>query len=572
MDKRKKMVLTASVIAGLLVVALIIGAIYKYVAPSNVKRELNTVFELGENEVALIVDNVIREEKGRKIDGQTYVPAAVASACMDERIYVDTKEKLLSYTTEGGLIQVTPGAVSYTLGREEKKAETVILSEQEDGLYISLSFIAERASCYFQEYEEPSRLVIMSDRAKTYTFAEMEDDTRVRTGPNKKYDYLTEVPEGERVIVDGTKPQENEYMAVTTLDGVSGYIPVDSVAKTEDAGWTFERTPVSFTQKALKEIVCLGWHQVTNEASSGVLSASVAQAPAMNVISPTWYALSDNKGNFTSLANAGYVAQAHAAGLEVWALVNDFADDINLNAVLGRTSSRTKLINALVASAIQYDLDGINIDFENVKAKNADAYLEFLRELVLRCHANDLVVSVDNYIPAEYNAFYNLEEQGRIVDYVILMAYDEHYSGSEESGSVSSLPFVKNGLEATVAKVPKKRVITALPFYTRLWKEIKNKSGEITLAPPTAYGMSGAESVIRANGASPKWDDATGQYYAQFKADGATYKIWLEEETSLEKKLEVVMAQDVAGVAFWKLGFERAVTWKTIDEALKKSK
>lgn len=568
MGKRKRVVVTASIAAGILVLVLVAAAIYKFVAPSNTQRDLNTIFKLGENEVALIADNEVLEEKGLKADGQVYVPAGVASQYMDQRIFVDSTEEILSYVTEEGLIQAKTDAAAYTLGKESKEAEKPILIKQNKALYVSLSFIAEHASCYYKEYSNPSRLVIMSDRSKSYTFATLNSDASVRVGPNKKYDYLTEVQEGSRVIVETDTKQENEYMAVTTEDGVTGYIPVDRVAKTEEAVWEFEKTPDSFKQKGLDKTVCLGWHQVTNETSSGTLPESISQAAKMNVISPTWFALSDNKGNFTSLANNSYVTQAHAAGLQVWGLVNDFKTGLKLENILGTTSTRTKLVNALVASAIQYDLDGINIDFEKIKAESAAAYLEFLRELTLKCHVNDLVVSVDNYTPANYNAYYDLEEQGRIVDYVILMAYDEHYAGSEESGSVSSLGFVESGVKNVVAKVPKERVITALPFYTRLWKETKSKSGKVKVHPPTAYGMSAAESVVRSHDVTPKWDEATGQYYAEFKEDGATYKIWLEEETSLKKKLEVVKAENVAGVAFWKLGFERAVTWSTIAEVL----
>ena len=368
------------------------------------------------------------------------------------------------------------------------------------------------------------------------------------------------------MFIEKDVKEENEYIAVTTMDGVSGYIPKDRIEKETEQTWEFEKTPQDFAQNAMNETVCLGWHQVTNESSSGSLPASVDQAKALNVLSPTWYALSDNNGNFESFANSSYVSQAHARGLKVWGLINDFGKGIKLSKILGVTSNRTRLINNLVASAIQYELDGINIDFEHVTKDNAAAFLQFLRELTLKCHANDLIVSVDNYSPASFNAFYDLAEQGRIVDYVILMAYDEHYAGSEESGSVSSLPFVQEGVKNVLAKVPKERMITALPFYTRLWKEVKTSSG--VRVTSEAYGMSGAESMVRANDASPKWDDATGQYYAEFKSSGATYKIWLEEETSLQKKLEVVTANQAAGVAFWKMGFERAVTWTTIQNSL----
>lgn len=570
MDKRKKVILAASVLAGVLVVVLIIGTIYKYVAPSNTKRDLNAVFQLGKNEIALIANNKVLEQKGLMLDGQTYVPVEVASGYMDERIYVDKTEKILSYAAKDGLIQVPADSMTYTRGKERQESKSAILRKQGKTWYVSLSFIQEHATCYYKEFKNPGRLVIMSDRSAKYTFAVTAEDIRVRTGPNKKYDYLTEIKEGARVFVRTDAKAENEYQPIMTLDGVEGYIPVDSIEKTEEAAWKFEKTPEVFEQESMDKKVCLGWHQVTNEASSGSLPAGIAQTKGMNVLSPTWFALSDNKGNFSSLGSTYYVTQAHAAGLQVWGLINDFhvsdSKKLDLQKILGRTSTRTKLVNGLVAAAIQYDLDGINIDFEHVKKKNAAAYLQFLRELVLKCHVNDLIVSVDNYTPANYNAYYNLEEQGRVVDYVILMAYDEHYNGSEESGSVSSLPFVENGIKNTLAKVSKERIVTGLPFYTRLWKEKKSGKGKPV---PMAYSMSGAESVLRANDAEPKWDEATGQYFAQYKANGFVYKIWLEEETSLKKKLEVVKKHEVAGVAFWKLGFERAITWSTIEAALK---
>lgn len=565
--KNRAKVIKNTIILTVVLAFLLTGAflVYKYISPSSEQRDLNSIFKVKQGEVALVVDDELLEEKGKKVEGQTYVPAAIAASYMDKRIYVDTVEGSLSYATKSGVIVAQADAVNFVLGKQTQKTSKPILKKLSDQYFVSLAFLAEHASCYYKEYKNPSRLIIMSNRETTYTFASLSSDTRLRTGPGKKYAYLTEVPEGGRVFVEEDIKQENEYMAVSTEDGVTGYIPTDRVAKKEKSSWKFEKTPESFEQLAMDETVCLGWHQVTNSTSSASLPSSLAQATELNVISPTWYALSDNNGNFTSLANASYVAQAHARGLKVWGLINDFKKGLQLSKVLGITTNRNKLVNSLVATAIQHDLDGINVDFEKVTKDSASAYLQFLRELTLKCHANDLVVSVDNYSPANYNAFYDLQEQGRIVDYVILMAYDEHYQGGEESGSVSSLPFVEAGVKNVLAKVPAERMVTALPFYTRLWKEVKGQK-------PTseAYGMSGAESMVRANDATPAWDEATGQYYAEFKSGSATYKIWLEEETSLKKKLELVTKNQCAGVAFWKLGFERAVTWSMIKEVLKK--
>lgn len=566
MNERKKVMIGAVILAALLVLVLLSVAIYRYFAPNS--KQAVPDFGLGQNEVALLVDGALLEEKALLIEGEVYIPSATASRSIEQRIYIDKKERKLCFASPDGLLEAKADEASYTMAKESKQTEKPILLTQEGGLYVSLTFLAERSASDIQKYDNPPRLVIHKSRSKAYTVAPLNSAARLRSGPGKKYPWLTEVPEQQiEVTVETDIKQENNYMAVTTRDGITGYVPIGDVGKQESKTWKFEKTPVSFPQKSLGKTVCLGWHQMTTEAGSMSLYSGVDQARPMNVVSPTFFALSDNKGNFTSLANTSYVSQAHAKGLQVWGLINDFGKGIKLDVILSKSSSRTKLVNGLAGAAIQYDLDGINIDFEHVKAASADAFLEFLRELVLKCHANDIIVSVDAYTPADYNAYYDLEEQGRVVDYVILMAYDEHYAGSEKSGSVSSIGFVQSGVKNILAKVPAERVVVALPFYTRLWHEVKTKKGvRVTSA---AYGMSSAESLLRANDVTPKWDKKTGQYYAQYKGNGGTYKIWLEEENSLKRKMDVVAANKVAGVAFWKLGFERSATWLTVETALK---
>ncbi|MCR5691938.1 MAG: hypothetical protein K6G62_06945 [Eubacterium sp.] len=569
MGKRKKLVIGAFVLAFLLILAMVAYVLYRKWAPSNEQADINKLFNLTDGQVAILVDDeLLTDEKDESIvalnvDGFTYVPAGIASTYFDKRIFVDDKEGILSYATKDGLIQAESDETGYKLGKENKQSEDPILKELEDGFYVSLNFIKEHTANDIKEYSTPARLVVMTDRDATYTFATLSEDTRVRTGPGKKYAYYTEALEGAQLIVETDVKEENAYTCVTTEDGVTGYVPSERIAAKKEASWEFEGEPETFEQEKFGKTICLGWHQVTSETSSKLMYSGISSANSMNVICPTVFSLKDSQGNFTCIADTSYVNQAHALGKKVWGLVDDFAKGIKLSSALGQTSNRTKLINGLVGKAIQYDLDGINVDFENVTKDNAAAYLQFLRELVLKAHVNDLLVSVDNYPPMSYNAFYDLEEQGRIVDYVVLMAYDEHYAGSEESGSVSSISYVKNGLEGMLKQVPKGRVVTALPFYTRLWKESKKKGGQPS---STAYGMSAAETILKSNDVSAKWDDETQQFYAEYKAGGFKYKIWLEEETSIEKKLELVKEKDIAGVAFWKLGFERPATWTVISK------
>ena len=167
-----------------------------------------------------------------------------------------------------------------------------------------------------------------------------------------------------------------------------------------------------------------------------------------------------------------YTAAAHDMGLEVWALISDFHTGVEIDdyEILSYTSKRRNLVNELVASVLSYGADGINVDFEYVTSQCADHYVQFIRELAIACHENGLVISVDNYVPTEYTAHYNRHSQGEFVDYIIIMGYDEHYKGSPEAGSVSSIPWMQKGIETTVNLVPKERVINAVPFYTRVWK------------------------------------------------------------------------------------------------------
>ena len=563
MKKKLTVVFVLFIILALLAAAGIV--VFKKFAPSFTQREMSEQYKLGKDEAMLVINGYPVEEKGKIVNGKMYVPVSVAAEQMNERIYWDEKENILSLATSGGLITVGADSTAYTVGKETKNTETQVIYQDGDIDYISMDFVNEYSRIQYEEKKDPSRIVVQSDFD---TFAKLADSVRLRVGPNKKYDYLLELEKDQEVLIDTNTKPENEYQKIFTLDGIEGYVPQEYLTEQIDKTWQTEKQEDVFTQLKMDHTVCLGWHQMTEVVGSADLEIKTAHAGSLNVISPTWFALSDNKGNFSSLASSEYVTAAHAKGLKVWGLVNDFDKKVKLKKVLGRTSIRTNLINNLVTTAIQYDLDGINIDFEKITEETAPAYLEFLRELVLRCHANDIVVSVDDYLPTESSAFYNWKEQGRVVDYVIFMAYDEHYAGSKESGSVSSLPFVQGGVELGLQYIPQERVVVALPFYTRLWRETKKKSGVDVSS--SAYGMSSAESVLQSNGVSAAWDDITGQYYAEFDAEGSTYKIWLEEETSLDKKMETIFSQNVAGVAFWKLGFERPVTWTTIAKYIQK--
>ncbi len=565
--KNKKMIIVI-VILGILVLVCA-GALYRHYAPSSEKREMTEQYDIQQGQYLLVINDTVLDARGVASEGQPYIPVELASQYFNHRFFWDKEENILSYATPTELLTVGLASKNYMVGREQKSAKYNVLIQQGEQIYISMDFVKTYSACQFKTYTNPSRIVAVGDFTTKYQFATMKKSTRLRVGANKKYAYLLEIEEDAAVYLDKDAKAENEYVKVMTTDGIEGYVPEDSFSGKEERAMTTDYVEPQYEHQSIGKTVSMGWHQVTNEASNNYLTDTLAATKGVNVVSPTWFSLSNNKGEFTSLASTSYVQAAHSRGVQVWALVSDFKKKVSMTKLMGRTSARQQLVNNLVAKAIQYDIDGINIDFEQITADSAGGYLEFLRELMIKCKSNNLIVSVDNYMPASHNTHYDLAEQGKVVDYVVMMGYDEHYPGGGESGSVSSISFVQNGLTNVLALVPANQVVMGMPFYTRLWKEVAKSDGTVKITSE-AYGMDGAEAMLKRNGAMAKWDSTTGQYYAEFKSGkSTTYKIWMEEEKSLEEKLKVITAQNIAGTAYWKLGLERSAAWDVIAKYIK---
>ena len=252
----------------------------------------------------------------------------------------------------------------------------------------------------------------------------------------------------------------------------------------------------------------------------------------------------------------------HAAGIKVWALVDnfghEFSGDVDVEEILSRTSIREKLITNLINDAETYGIDGINLDFESLPASAGVHYIEFIRELSVACREKGLVLSVDNYVPASYNAFYNIKEQGVVADYVILMGYDEHYAGGE-AGSVASIGYVRKGIEDALSEIPKERLICGVPFYSRLWHQ---KGEDVT---SETVGIAAAKRWVAQHNVQMEWDDSCGQYYGSIGTEDSLTELWQEEERSLALKMEAIKEADIAGVAGWKLGMDSAEIWDSLQ-------
>lgn len=569
MKQQKKLIIP---FIALLVLAVIITGIalaVKRYMPSNKEMSLDDYFKVSEGEIQVILQDQIYDTKALYENGQIYVDYAMIHDYLNPRFYWDSKENQLLYTTPTAVISTSVDSGDYYTNKSKSSVEYPIVKVKGDMAYVALDYVKEHTALDYKKYDKPDRVVINYRYNEKADYANAKKKAKIRYRASIKSDILVKLKEDARVRVleqgDSTKSGDgtaSSFDKVMSEDGVVGYIRKKDIGKRYQFEYTtdFKEEQYSHTLKDGK--VNLVWHQVTNSAANDSVLNLLNATKGVNVVAPTWFTVSGNHGEITSFASDTYVSRARSLGVDVWGVCNDFSNDSKIGKVLERTTTRQKLEKNLIAEAIKYSLDGINIDFEHVRKANGDDFIQFIRELGIMCRNNGVVLSIDNYPPTSYSMYYNRKEQAAVADYVITMAYDEHYAGSEEAGPVSSLNYVKDSTENTLKEVPAEQTIIALPFYSRLWKET-TKDGKVKLGSE-AYGMRSARETMIDAGAKFGWNDDTGMNYAEYTKDGVVYKMWLEDQTSLEEKMKTVSDHKTAGYAFWKLGLEDSAVWDMI--------
>ena len=516
----------------------------------------NEYFNLtDENSVALIQNGELLEEQAVLIGGEPYAAYTYVESQLNSCFYWDEETKGILLTTSGGVQTLLPGdaAVAKTPG-----GQPAVQQESDGTVYISLDVVKEYTDLDYAYYSNPNRVVIRNEWDGVEQATVQSDTAQVRQKGGIKSLILADVQKGDTLLY---LENLDNWCKVMTADGYTGYIQTEDISEPEAIEARTAKKD-SYERITRDHKINLVWHQSTSTESNDAMAEMTAEMTGVNVISPTWFSVTDETGTISSLASADYVKLAHEAGREVWGLIDNFNEAFDETTDLAYASVRSRIIEQLLAEAASCGMDGINVDFENLKEAGIPHYLQFLRELTSAAHAQNLVVSVDTPVPQAYTMYYQRGEQARFVDYMIVMAYDEHFAGSEEAGSVSSLPFVQQAVEEMTRVMPADQVICGIPFYTRVWTE---KFGQSAITSEV-LGMDGAKNYAKENQMTETWDASLGQNVATVETSDARYTIWMEDEQSMEEKLKVIQSADLAGVAEWKLGFERADVWSLISE------
>lgn len=547
MNKKYKPVIAVAVLVILVaILGIVTHVVMKYI-PSSEKMDLNEYYgEMADGEIALVIGTEKLEERGLVDGDRVYLPLDVVNTYLNQRYYWDSANQQILYATPS---ELTSASASSEAGDK--------VWVKDDKVYLNLTYVQEFTDLDAYITKDPYRIAIQY-KFKNVKTVTVKKNTSIRYRGGIKSAILTSVKKGTKLRL--IEEMEN-WDQVATDDGYIGYIDKKKVAEAEKTKFERSFKKEQYSYLTMDSKVNMVWHQVTSTDANAYFADATANMTGVNVISPTWFYLTDTSGNIASIASADYVSQAHEKGLQVWGLIDNFTQEVSTTETLSSTAARQNIISQLIQAAQDVGMDGINVDFESLSEDVGIHFLEFLRELSIECHKNNLVLSVDNPVPEDFTSHYDRAEQGRVVDYVIIMGYDEHYVGSE-AGSVASLPWVEQGIQDTLDEVPAERVINAIPFYTRLWK---TTGGNVT---SEAIGMDQAQQTIADNNVETYWDKTTSQNYGKYDIDNSTYQIWLEDAQSVAEKVKLVSKYDLAGVSAWKLGFENNGIWQVISDNL----
>jgi spore germination protein YaaH len=267
----------------------------------------------------------------------------------------------------------------------------------------------------------------------------------------------------------------------------------------------------------------------------------------------------------TVKVDLSYVKWAHENGKKVWPLFGNRFDPVLTNALVSNPVKRQQVIATIKNTLISYDIDGINVDFENIDIKNKADFVAFVREMseALRPAGKTVTVDLTRTNPdPNWSGSYDRMALGQAADSVILMGYDEHWIGNPTAGSVASLPWTDEGIRLLMNEVPAHKIILGVPFYTREWVT-DPVTGKVTSIDRT---MTETEKLIADKNLQITWDGNARQNYVEFLGpNGEKHQIWLEDKQSMELRRNLVNQYRLLGIAAWYVGSETPDIWPVFD-------
>lgn len=553
----KKIFLT--LLIGVLLVGIAIGTVLFMPGKDTVdpltyfsefkKGQINVVYE----DTRVDMEKPIIEEAN-----QIYVSSEFAKQYIDDKIFYDEAEEILTITNLEEIKRILPGEkVIDVNGEKIELADPVIVKENK--VYIPESYLEAEYPVEIEKGKDGRLVIVSNARTPKKLGVVRKKEASVRTHPDNKSLITDTTQKGESVVV---YKETGDHLRVRDENGIIGYMDRSDVKLEGETSIKEEKTyTLAPMAKPLQDKVKLVWDQMTVKSTGDWSTPKYRNIKGANVIAPTWFEFEDESGKLIDRASKAYVNEAHARGMQVWALMShNFTSPELTKTILTSTAKRQYVIDQLLEAADIYGVDGINIDIENVQADFGEEWVQFMRELSVQAKRQNLSVTVDVYMPSAWSGHYSRERVAEVVDYFIVMAYDQHWGGSEIAGPVAGLTWVEEGIQINLEEVPKEKLVLGMPTYTRIWKETKDGMSS------SAYGMAAAKSIVSKWNSEALYDDQHGQNYMQMIDGDTLYQVWIEDATTIEKRVGLVNKYDLAGYALWKLGLETPDVWDSLKQ------
>ena len=511
-----------------------------------------------DDEMAIVLETSILSTRAIVRDGHAYIPCELVRKFIDDRYYYDSNEAKLIVTNAQEIICASNGESSYTVNGEEKSADCAVILSRGGTAYVADVFLEKYSNSTCSMYSDPARVVV-NYKTGDISFCDAKRDMYVHTTESIKSSVIGSVESGAKMRVIDNEDIEEGWVEIVSEDGLLGYVKASGCSDVYTENITPTYKEYEYTSLSTGSTLKLGWHGVYSEGGN-YIEDILDTASGLNVYAPTWYDIMDADATMRVLSSSNSVSLCHSRGILVWGLLSDAEVNSDITAaVLNTTSLRNKVEDTVINDVLAIGADGINIDLEHVSSACSEGFIQFIRELSVRCRELGLYLTCANYAPYDYNAAYRIEDQAVLCDYIMVMTYDD-YLGTGNIGPNSSLPFIKEVTELSLNKVPAKKLVSGLPFYSRFW--YKEPDGRITR---DEFNMTRAWAAVESSGT--EWDDELGLDYAEYTdSEGNRVYAWLESSASFEAKLGFLEDYGLAGYAFWQLGMESSRTWDVINE------
>jgi spore germination protein YaaH len=510
-----------------------------------------------------------KQQSNALVEGNTtFVPLHFLKEQLDPSIVFDEKSKSVIITTKDKVVQMPTDSLTYFVNEQPVDLQLSPILSRNGEIFVGLDAILPFYQIQYRKLPDSEAILIHGDGEQFISGRVIERDIdneklRLRTGASLQTPYVTEMKQNEAVTIESEK---EDYYFVRKSNGIAGYIKKDYVTKGEPVKIEVTRELKSVSVPKINGPIHLTWEAVYTKNPN---ASQIPEMAGVNVVSPTWFSLAGGDGSIKNLASLEYSKWAQGKGYQVWGVFSNAFDPQLTHEALKNFETRKNIIRQLLHFGQLYQLNGINFDIENVNPEDGPLVTQLMREAAPYLHEAGLIVSMDITFAAgennNWSSFYERPKLAEIVDYLVVMAYDEH-TQSSGPGSVSSFPWVERNLENLLVEVPKEKLVLGVPLYARLWKEQTGADGTAEVTA-TALSMDKVKAWLAENGVQPVYDDGSGQNYAEYysEAEKATYKIWIEDEMSLKKRADLAMKHGLAGVASWSRQFGDQTAWTALN-------